>query len=215
MMSHDPKCDAFCPSFGEAAPSAAMAAPPRTGPTAFAWAARLALTHEQNNAIHHLQQLQALADDDDDDDELSHRPRTSLPVSADRGTPASSSSSRLPAPAPSLATAARPAPGASYTVPAPLAEVSPGVLADGSRTTAYPAVQRVLREPALGRKHPLLADRVVEALVILAVMRQPHHPLHLLYWDGFQREKTDAAERYNKTLRIWDGLGSSLCFLAL
>jgi hypothetical protein len=87
--------------------------------------------------------------------------------------------------------------------------ISPGVLSDGSKTIDYPPVQRVLAEPHLGRKHPLLADRVTEALVILAVMRRPDHPLHLVYWDGSREEKNINSTHYDKTLGIWQGLRKS------
>jgi hypothetical protein len=162
--------------------------------------------------------------EEDDDLEDNYAPyvplQTRHPVSSDRDAPASPTTAttatrRSTSPTPSAASSSysrTSGTGSSLLSQYPIhrtpPELFPGVLADGSKTINYPPVQQVLSEPHLGRKHPLLADRVVEALVILAVMRQPSHPLHLKYWDGGSaEEKMALARRYDDTMRVWQGLG--------
>jgi hypothetical protein len=213
----DPKSDMLClPAPSNTAHPSTMTSLPVAGSLAVAWAARLALTHEQSSMDLDLYDQYGYSYKEDEC-YTGSRAHSFVPLSSERDRPPTASSARSPQLISSVAqstqshiysVASTASVLALYPVSNLLREVSPGVLSDGSKTIHYPPVQQVLQEPELGRKHPLLADRVVEALVIIALMRQPHHDLHLHYWDGFQKDKMDAADRYNKTLKIWDGLGS-------
>lgn len=72
-------------------------------------------------------------------------------------------------------------------------QISPGVWSDGKDqvfSSAYPAVQRMLKEARATLKQPVTSNEIVFALAALDVFYKPNDPAHWIFWSDEKKHQT-------------------------